>query len=99
MKSRNPQTYTKGQTVHCDRSGVAYNGIRHRLHRNDATGDCNITIDIVAHKQEGIGWRLLCIEHDHNEGKTNANYIGEQYRILDDILSDATNIVEKTGYL
>jgi hypothetical protein len=98
MKS-NPHTYTKGKTVHCDFSGVAYHGIRHRLHRNEATNDCNITIDIFAHKQEGIGWRLLCVEHDHGESKARANYIGEQYRVLDDILSNATNIVERTGYM
>jgi hypothetical protein len=96
-----PFTYKNknGQTVLCDYSGVPYTGLRHRLHRNEATNDCDITIDIFAHRQIGAGWRLLCVEYDHNEGKTRASYIGEFFKSLNEILSNATENVEKTGYL
>jgi len=100
-KKLNSITYTKklGQTVLCERTGGVYRGLRHCLHRNDATNDCNVTIDIFAHKQENVGWRLLCVTHDHDDDKTTAQYIGEQYNSLNEILSNAFTIVESTGYL
>lgn len=89
----------RGQTVHCDFTGVVYDGLRHRLHRNDATHDCNITVDIFAHRQLGVGWRILFVEQDHDTCKTRAGFTGQQYASLNEILSDAQNIVERTGYL
>jgi recombinational DNA repair protein RecR len=88
-----------GQTIHCDRSNMAYHGLRHQLHRIDATESNNITISLIAYRQVGVGWRILCVEQNHNEQQTTANFIGEQYKRLDEILSNAQSIVSDTGYL
>ena len=88
-----------GQTVHCDFSGIGYRGLRHQLHRIDATDSNNITITLFAHRQVGTGWRILCVEQNHYEGKTRAAFIGEQYKLLENILQNSESIVSATGYL
>lgn len=85
-------------SVTCDFSGVTYDGLRHRLHRNDATDSCRITVDIFAHKQQKVGWRILCVETEHDSGETRANYIGEIHQRLNDVLSNASHIVNDSGY-
>ena len=97
----NPHTYTNkgGQTIHCDFSGVPFTGLRHRLHRIEATTDNNITFDLLAHKQHGNGWRVLLVEHFHDEGKTRACYIGDVHKTLNYMLDNAADIVEYSGYI
>lgn len=95
-----PFTYKnkRGQTVHCDKSGMPYYGLRHRIHRSEATNTTNVTIDLFAHKQEGIGWRVLCVEHDHDSDITSASYVLGVFERLQDILSDRPGIVSRTGF-
>ena len=100
MIASTARTYTnkRGQTTHCDVTGRAYHGLRHRLHRNDASNECNVTVDLFAHQQEAGDWRGLCIEQDHNEGKTTAAYIQQPYNTLTALMFDADRIIDSSGY-
>jgi hypothetical protein len=89
----------RGQTVHCDFSGMGYQGLRHQLHRIDATNTNQITITLFAYRQVGIGWRILCVEQNHYDGTTRASFIGEKYSLLEDILLNSESIVTASGYL
>ena len=89
----------RGQTTHCDYSGVPYHGIRHRIHQIEPSNGCNVTIGLYAHRQIGNGWRVLCVEHRHDENKISASYIYETYKTLGELLEDSENIAVNTGYL